>query len=324
MAAGVGANPKKINRARKFLLWVLLMLLATVAVVGVFVLPPYWESRRERNEAAAVETLREIYVALFQYRLMYPQTGFPDSLFRMTRKSAPPSCWNAGLLPPEISGDRFTKVGYDFYYELTQGSGSCPPKETPDPGRAFVLHATPSVAARTGRFSFYLEAEGPVRRSLGTSAGPEDMIFESLVPLVSVLDADPGNLIPEEIVVLIGRMFGAPPVAFNHAKHADELLIDCETCHHPPRPERPAKRAFLPCSDCHETEVRLPMRTNFQFAFHDVAASSGTCIDCHKQESAVGRSAPVKCTGCHGGAGNVLWLPNPAAVFEKQVEKVGR
>jgi hypothetical protein len=321
MAAGEGANPKKINRARKILLWVLLMWLATVAAVGLFVLPPYWESRRERNEAAAVETLREIYAALFQYRSMYPQTGFPDSLFRMTRKAAPPSCWNAGLLPPEISGDRFTKVGYDFYYELTRGSGSCPPKETPDLGRAFLLRATPSVAARTGRFSFYLDAEGQVRRTLGTSAGPEGMVFESLVPTLSVLDADPGISMPEEIVVLRGRGFVKPPVVFNHAKHANELLIDCETCHHPPRPERPLERTFLPCSDCHETGVRLPMRTSFQIAFHDVAASSGTCIDCHKQESAVGRSAPVECAGCHVGG---IWFGNPAAVFEKQVEKLGR
>lgn len=41
------------------------------------------------------------------------------------------------------------------------------------------------------------------------------------------------------------------------------------------------------------------MKTNKMLAFHNVTATSGTCMDCHKAENAKKKVAPVKCADCH-------------------------
>jgi hypothetical protein len=42
-----------------------------------------------------------------------------------------------------------------------------------------------------------------------------------------------------------------------------------------------------------------PMKTKLQAAFHNPTATAGTCIDCHKAETAKGKVTPLKCLGCH-------------------------
>jgi len=81
-------------------------------------------------------------------------------------------------------------------------------------------------------------------------------------------------------------------VTFDHAKHK----LDCVTCHHASRPEKPASAAEQACRACHTKPPQPGMKTVRQAAFHNPSATAGTCIDCHKKS---GGNAPTTCKQCH-------------------------
>lgn len=81
-------------------------------------------------------------------------------------------------------------------------------------------------------------------------------------------------------------------VTFDHSKHK----LECKTCHHESRPQKPATAAQQACRDCHTKPAQPGMTTVRQAAFHNPSATAGTCIDCHKQK---GGNAPATCKQCH-------------------------
>ena len=95
---------------------------------------------------------------------------------------------------------------------------------------------------------------------------------------------------PSKTILLTGNPMGG--VKFEHAKHP----VKCETCHHASRDPKPGKAAQQACTDCHTKPPQPGMKTGKQAAFHNAAATAGTCIDCHKKS---GGNAPAKCTQCH-------------------------
>jgi hypothetical protein len=105
--------------------------------------------------------------------------------------------------------------------------------------------------------------------------------------------ARPGALRPSGKVTLPSKL-GA--VTFDHENHAGKLGIECATCHHASRPEKPLATENQACSDCHTTPPVPPVKTGRQAAFHDPKGATGICIECHRQK---GKSAPVKCLECH-------------------------
>jgi hypothetical protein len=102
--------------------------------------------------------------------------------------------------------------------------------------------------------------------------------------------------LPKDVIILRGSALGA--VKFEHKLHSARTA-KCEICHHPSRREKPAAALQQACSDCHTKVAISPMKTKLQAAFHNPTAAAGTCIDCHKAETAKGKVAPVKCLGCH-------------------------
>lgn len=98
-------------------------------------------------------------------------------------------------------------------------------------------------------------------------------------------------------VVLKGAPLGG--VKFDHAAHAKTHKVECETCHHAAKPEKPTKAANQKCSDCHTKAAAAPMKTNYRGAFHDAPAKAGLCVTCHQKENAAGKKAPIKCNECH-------------------------
>jgi hypothetical protein len=100
-----------------------------------------------------------------------------------------------------------------------------------------------------------------------------------------------------ERVVLNDAPLGA--IVFQHRLHEGRAGGECGTCHHPSRPEMPARREFQACRDCHTRPPQSGMKTSRQAAFHNVSAQSGTCVDCHRKQLATGRKPPVKCLDCH-------------------------
>ncbi len=95
---------------------------------------------------------------------------------------------------------------------------------------------------------------------------------------------------PSRPIMLTGNPMGG--VKFEHAKHP----VACETCHHASRDPKRGKAAKQACTDCHTKPPQPGMKTGKQAAFHNAAATAGTCIDCHKKS---GGNAPTKCTQCH-------------------------
>ncbi len=106
-----------------------------------------------------------------------------------------------------------------------------------------------------------------------------------------------GQAQPRDTYILKGAPMGG--VKFDHKAHATTNKIACEKCHHASKPEKPNKTAQQACTDCHTKPTKAPMKTVLQAAFHNPTAQAGTCIDCHKLESAKGKKAPVKCLDCH-------------------------
>lgn len=86
-------------------------------------------------------------------------------------------------------------------------------------------------------------------------------------------------------------------VTFTHAKHAK--ASECTACHHESRPERAHTRSHQACGDCHIAQPAAPMTTTLRNAFHNTAARSGVCYDCHNKEAAAGKTVPTACADCH-------------------------
>jgi len=94
----------------------------------------------------------------------------------------------------------------------------------------------------------------------------------------------------------------AGTVKFEHTSHL-KVAARCVVCHHPSKPLKPLKSAQQACTDCHTKPPTPPVTTGLPGAFHNSAATAGLCIDCHKQQNAGGKAAPVKCVDCHQKAG---------------------
>jgi hypothetical protein len=95
---------------------------------------------------------------------------------------------------------------------------------------------------------------------------------------------------PAKPILLIGSPVGG--VRFEHTKHP----VACDTCHHMSREPKPGSAPQQACTSCHTKPPQPGMKTGKQAAFHNPAATAGTCIDCHKK---AGGAASTKCTQCH-------------------------
>lgn len=101
-----------------------------------------------------------------------------------------------------------------------------------------------------------------------------------------------------DTVVLAGAPLGS--VKFSHKLHTKDYGAKCESCHHASKPEKALKAEHQKCTDCHTKVATAPMKTKTQAAFHDPMAKKGTCVDCHAQAAAKGKTkAPAKCGDCH-------------------------
>ena len=92
----------------------------------------------------------------------------------------------------------------------------------------------------------------------------------------------------KNVVALPGpqKASGFGGVRFEHKSHVGEYKAQCETCHHTLKDASAGSSTQQACSACHTKQPRLPVKTALEKAFHNVDASQGVCIDCHKKENA--------------------------------------
>ncbi len=95
-------------------------------------------------------------------------------------------------------------------------------------------------------------------------------------------------------------------VKFDHKKHAQELKIACNQCHHVFKDGQNTWKEgdpVQPCEKCHteatvQGEAKLSpeeKKLNLKLAFHN------NCIPCHKKAKTEKpeSKAPITCAGCH-------------------------
>lgn len=133
-------------------------------------------------------------------------------------------------------------------------------------------------------------------------AEPTPQVVAQPAPAVAAAPQEPhptasSKAVPKDAIILKGSPLGG--VRFEHKLHVARTGSVCATCHHASKPEKPASAPQQACSDCHTNAAAAPMKTKRQAAFHNPAAQSGTCIDCHKAENAKGKKAPLTCMECH-------------------------
>ena len=113
-----------------------------------------WDSAEaDKNEQAAIESLKDIAEAVERYRRKY--TRLPDSLSSLGPPLHGPQNAEAADL---ITGDLATgmKNGYSFRYVIVGASGLGAPAK-------FEIAATPLSYGRTGHRSFFRDAAGTLR-----------------------------------------------------------------------------------------------------------------------------------------------------------------
>lgn len=113
-----------------------------------------WDSEQaDKNEEAAIESLREIAEAVETFRHKYAR--LPESLTNLGPPLHGPASGDAaGLVDSDLAAGM--KNGYSFRYVIVGGSGLGAPAK-------FALAGTPLTYGRTGHRSFFLDATGAIR-----------------------------------------------------------------------------------------------------------------------------------------------------------------
>lgn len=158
---------RRVRATRGFSLIELLIVVAIILVIAAIAIPNLLRSKMAANEAATVQSMRNVTVALSAYRTTYPQCGLPSTLDYL-KPGNPTGPTQAGLLDNLMANDTFQRSGYTFTYRLVSGVGDC----SALPGADFNLRASPMVLNRTGLRGFFTDATMVIRFGTMGSAGP--------------------------------------------------------------------------------------------------------------------------------------------------------
>jgi predicted CXXCH cytochrome family protein len=77
------------------------------------------------------------------------------------------------------------------------------------------------------------------------------------------------------------------PATFPHRDHQD--MFACTKCHH----AKDEVMTIDKCASCHTKDISNADVNSYKKAAHKL------CKNCHKEVNKEGKSAPIKCSGCH-------------------------
>jgi prepilin-type N-terminal cleavage/methylation domain-containing protein len=146
------------RRDKGFSLIELLIVVAIILIIAAIAIPNLLRSKMAANEAATVQSLRNVTVALSAYNTTYPQCGYPDTLDKL-KPGSPTGPAQAGLLDGIMANDTFQRSGYVYTYALTSGDGDC----AGTPGTDYSEEAQPITFNRTGVRGFFVDGTLVIR-----------------------------------------------------------------------------------------------------------------------------------------------------------------
>lgn len=165
---GRGLEAESSARSSPLLWWVFAASCAIIVlgVLGWFYYEDLTATRQERNEEAALASLRELSQAAYDYAERYRRA--PASLAALGPPAAGEEAGEkaAGLIDAELAEG--VRGGYRFRYEPVDSDGD----GTPDGFRCF---ADPTDPGKSGTRWFFVDATGTIRESRegpATAASP--------------------------------------------------------------------------------------------------------------------------------------------------------
>ncbi len=142
----------------------LLVVVAVILIIAAVAIPNYIQSKMRANEAAAVQSLRNISTAELLYSSTYG-IDFSTTLLQLSGTSVNPDQNSAGLIDEVLASG--LKQGYAIVYT---------PLTTDVRGNTATYSVTADPQSpSSGQRHFYTDQTCVIRTNISTTAGPTDL-----------------------------------------------------------------------------------------------------------------------------------------------------
>jgi type IV pilus assembly protein PilA len=143
------ARQSGIQPEAGFTLMELLIVMSIMLIIMAFAVPQMLKVKKHANETSALQSIRVINSAEFQYNSAYQTFGCPVALLGGDPKAGAPSPEGAQLLDPTLAAS-----GHKSGYVFTVTCGSKATINNQDKYNSFELTAIPETVGRTGDYGY--------------------------------------------------------------------------------------------------------------------------------------------------------------------------
>ena len=150
---------QRSERKRAFTLVEIVVVMAILALLSIFAIPPMLRSRMTANESAAINSCRMIMASSQAYHGAANPHTYPGSLSELTSPGSDPPYIDSLLASATASTS--PKQGYYYTYVLVDSA-------------RFTLNAAPATSNVTGARYFFVDESGVIRVNPTGPAGPTD------------------------------------------------------------------------------------------------------------------------------------------------------
>ncbi len=141
-----------------FTLMELLIVMSIMLIIMAFAVPQMLKVKKNAQQTSALQSIRVINSAEFQYNSAYQTFGCPLSLLGGYPKSGAPSQEGAQLLDPTLAA-----TGHKAGYIFTVICGSKSTINNQDKYNSFELTAVPETVGRTGDYGYCSDENNAIK-----------------------------------------------------------------------------------------------------------------------------------------------------------------